>query len=395
MSGKIDINSKITDTQENFEVKTFTGYKKPSVFTELHKSILNSRIEELCFWIAEIHISGYIEMLWDKLIIFSSKLININNPKLSNYLYQEYQQYLELTKLCKSQNFIELRNSYYSRQQLHKIGLILSQSKKINIPNIPKIYTNDFDILNIQSKLMAKDTKLLDKVFQENDPNELKISINEFLYHLVNKNLNWSLYWLSWILEYEKKIIKKDKHFHCHTRKIENIDSKFYKDLSWLLWNCLFITIDDNNKIEYIKYIYMLYKIKFSKSKKNSRVPLLIHAILLIIENIDTQISLIQDKEIIDTVLGNIDSIYYKIQNNKTNDEVLQKLQSYIDIDNTTNDNYNNNDLVNNVLANKEEYLKKSQEKSKKKKDKNTLNEVSRNKIDTIMKINSEVFNLR
>lgn len=386
MTDKINSDSKIVDTQEYFEIKTFTGYKKTSAFIELHKAILNSRIEELCFWISEIHISGYTEMLWDKIIIFSSKLININNPHLSKYLHQEYLQYLELTKLCKSKNYIELRNSYYSRQQLHKIGLILSQSKKINIPNIPKIYKNDFDISNIQSKLMAKDTKLLDKIIQENDPKELKISINEFLYHLHNKNLNWSLYWLSWILEYEHKIIKKEKHFHCHVRKIENIDSKFHTDLSWLIWNCLFVTIE-NDKIEYIRYIYMLYKINFSKSKKNSRVPLLVNAVSLIIENIDTKISLIQNKDIVDTVLSNIDTIYHKIQNNKKNDELLQKTYT---IDNTVVD-----DVVNNVLTNKQEYLKKSQEKNDKKKDKNELNKVSRNKLDAIMKINSEVFNLK
>lgn len=372
----IDIDSKIEDVQLEFPIKTFTGYKKISVLNELQKTITNSRIEELCFWTAELHCSGCSQLLWDKLIILSSKMININNPKLSKYIWEEYQRYLEMIK---TDNHLELRNNYHSRQQLHTLILIFSQSKKISIPTIPKIYDNDYEIGHIQTKLMAKNTDVLMQVFKENDPQELKIAINEFLFHLQHKNLNWSLYWLNWILEYEKKRIQKDKHFHCHIRKIDNVDSKFHTDVSWLLWNCILYIVsrDNNQKLEDIKYIYFLYKIHFCKSKKNNRLPLIVHAILILIEELNYNIPLIQNNDMIHITLNNIDAIYKKIKMNKVNEEL--KIDTM---------NHSSKNIVNNVLKNKEDYLKKNT------KHKNQLNEISKNKIDTIMKINNELFHL-
>ena len=72
-------NYKIIDKNTKYEKKTFSGYKKTSVFTEINNCMLDSRIENTCYWAAEIHCSGYTELLWEKIILFSSKYININN----------------------------------------------------------------------------------------------------------------------------------------------------------------------------------------------------------------------------------------------------------------------------------------------------------------------------
>ena len=71
---------------DSFKQKTFSGYKKNDVFTILFKSIEKNKVEDACNWTAECILSGYTIILWEKLIIFSSKIIHINNPNLPQYL---------------------------------------------------------------------------------------------------------------------------------------------------------------------------------------------------------------------------------------------------------------------------------------------------------------------
>ena len=72
----------IEDPRVNFKIKTYNEYKKTSVFTSLLKSIGESRLEEACHWTAELVASGYVIELFDKLLIYSSKNINIKNSKI-------------------------------------------------------------------------------------------------------------------------------------------------------------------------------------------------------------------------------------------------------------------------------------------------------------------------
>ena len=72
---------KIIDKNTLYNKKTFSGYKKNSVFTELNNCLLDNRIENVCYWTAEIHCSGFTNLLWEKIIVFASKYININKKR--------------------------------------------------------------------------------------------------------------------------------------------------------------------------------------------------------------------------------------------------------------------------------------------------------------------------
>ena len=67
---------------ESFKVKTFSGFKRTDVIKAVLKSIESKKIEQVCHWTTECIISGYIIQLLEKLIIYSSKVICVNNPKL-------------------------------------------------------------------------------------------------------------------------------------------------------------------------------------------------------------------------------------------------------------------------------------------------------------------------
>jgi hypothetical protein len=368
---------KIIDKIMSYNKKTFSGYKKTSVFTELNNCLIDSRIENSCYWASEIHCSGFIDQLWEKIIIFSSKYVNINNPLLPKYIFGKYQEYKNMVSKCQTKNFIELRNFSDSRKQLCEIIIVLCTSKKINIPKIPKIYESDFDVINIQNKLQAKDTHSIDRIFKNNDPIELRIPINELIFHIKNKNLNNSIYWLTWIIEYDKKISKKEKNLICNSRNIDKIDDKYKTDISWLIWNAIFCCCQNSNYIDQIKYLYQIYKINFTKSKKRSRVSIFIHSILFLIEHVDNSIPLKSREDIIITGINNIDSIYQRIQTCKV--EESQNMNQ-----NTENKNKEEN-LTQKVL-------KENKVKIQKKK-KNDISDESQQKLDIIMNITNNICN--
>ena len=47
-----------------------------------------------------------------------------------------------------------------------------------------------------KSKLEAKDTQHIDLILKEEDPSEVRIAANEFLYLLMNKNITKTLYYM-------------------------------------------------------------------------------------------------------------------------------------------------------------------------------------------------------
>ena len=64
---------------QDFKMKTFSGFKKTDVMNAVLKSIETKKIENACYWASECIVSGYVLTLWEKLIVFSSKIVHINN----------------------------------------------------------------------------------------------------------------------------------------------------------------------------------------------------------------------------------------------------------------------------------------------------------------------------
>ena len=225
--------------------------------------------------------------------------------------------------------------------------------------------------------MQAKNTHILDKIFKRNDPLELRIPINELIFNIKNRNLNTSIYWLTWVIEYDKKISKKEK-LCCNVRNIENIEDKYKTDVSWLIWNAIFSCCDNNTfYIEQIKYLYQIYKINFTKSKKNSRISLLIHSILLIVEKVDNTIPLKNREDIIISACNNINFVYQRLQNSKIEDSNMMNIQTETEKDNKEK---NKDNLTEKILK-------------EKKKNKSNISENSQQKLDAIMNITNIICN--
>ena len=313
----ISENCRITDTRQlkDFKTQTFGGYNIIQAIAALDKALIEDKLEPALHWGLQLFLSGLINSLWVKLISFASKQINIYNPTLPDFIYNknlQWQSIVDNTKFAKD-NILLLRNHPALRLLLAEMISIIVLSKKRKINQLPKIKKDEFIINNFKSKLEAKDNKLIEKIISDEDPSEIRIAINEMAFHIYNKNTVKALYWLNWIIEWEKINSKKYGKYECASRSIEGIDSKYYKDVVWLIWyvihkvNKLNININsigifdvstngsngNMNKDKQIQSLWKLYINKFSSSTKTKKQLYIIWSILYLTETIDYNIKLI------------------------------------------------------------------------------------------------------
>ena len=280
----------IQDTRhlEDFKDKSFSGFKKTDVLKTLFKSIETGKMENACHWITECMISGYCIDILDKLIIFSSKIIHINNPCLPTYLWRKYQYFyktIDNINLKKQKHLmIHFRNNQVLRNLFFDIVSVITCSPKTKrYDKYPKINEDtDFQFESIKKRLHAQANFCPDSLFKFTDPEELRVVMNEIMYHFKNINSGYEngCYWVAWIFQWEKKNKKMKVKFEIDEREVHGIHKKLCKDVVWLLWTAILIEANtrDNETKYQINALYQLFKFNFTSGKRNSRIPLIYHS---------------------------------------------------------------------------------------------------------------------
>ena len=347
-------------TLKDFKNQTFGGYNISKASSALEKAIFEDKIEPALHWALQLFLSGLITQLWNKLLSLASKSINIYNPKLPEFLYNKNQQWEAIVnnKKYAKENVLVLRNHPTIRLLLAELISVLVLSRKHKLYTLPKIKKNEFIIDIFKSKLEAKNNKLIEKIIQNEDPSEIRIAINEMAYHMYNKNSNKTLYWLSWIVEWEKINSKKYGKYECALRPIQGVDAKYFKDVVWLIWEvvnniaklkCSYTTTTEWNK--QIQNLWGLYINNFTPSSRTKKQNYIVWSILYITETIDYVIPLIDRPELL-------------FQNLLGFDKIIVSLKSQQVIHNTTNNKLMNVVVENNYMKpeNYEELEKKKQQ---------------------------------
>ena len=276
---------KITD----FKRQTFNGYQKTTVITALQKSIQDGKLEEACHWCVEMLVSGYIMECWDKLILLNSKIINQINPNFPFYLWNRFSQIIQLLEDPRYQGikYLDLRNNQECRNHLTDIVSIMTLSPRNKQLVLPKISTEDFRLDVFEDKLEGKSIFLIEKIIKPNDPSEINVVMNEFAFQITSRtgNLTKALYWLNWILEWEKINIKSAEGFKCAPRNRKYINPKYYYDIVWIIWDVIFQEAQVRNNETLHKQLmglFKLFKYNFTSAGKRRKASLLIHSLQLL-----------------------------------------------------------------------------------------------------------------
>jgi hypothetical protein len=340
---------KIIDSRQikDFKDQTFGGYKLSQASTALDKAILEDKIEPALHWTLQLFLSGIMNPLWSKFLSIASKSINIYNPKLPEFLYNKNKQWDALVDNGKftKDNILLLRNHPSVRLLLAEIVSVLCLSRKRKINQLPRIKKEEFIIDNFKSKLEAKDNRLIEDICIDGDPSEIRIAVNELAMHIFNGKSNKALYWLNWIIEWEKINSKKYGKYECGMRAIEGVDGKYFKDVVWLIWGVinkirqnkfnisLALGMGNNDINTQVQYLYMMYISKFTPGARSKKQNLIIWAILYMTETIDNAVALVDRPQILFQSMLGMDKIVMNLKSQEVHHVV-------------------NNDLVNVVVEN-------------------------------------------
>jgi len=286
---------------DQFKVTTFSGYKKTEVYNTLFKSIENNRVENACHWLTELIISGYITDLWDKLVIFSCKIIHINNPLLPHYLYRNNTKlYYHIDRYLKK-DYIHLRNNLSIRNTLFDVVSTLTTSSKTKRFDKNKKFNDEenFDFKNIKNRLIASHNYLPENFIQYNEPEELGVILNEFVFNLKNEKSGYErcVFWIQWLLKWDKLHTKKLGKCELQPRAVD-VDAKHRVNIVWLVWAGIFHEYKERNAEikRQINALYYLYCHNFTGQKRNTRLPILHNTIALLTYDVDINIPIRSDK---------------------------------------------------------------------------------------------------
>ena len=223
------------------KLTTFSGYKKSQVFKILEDKLKDKNIQESSFWSCELIASNLVSEIIEFYIIFYSKRVNIVNPNLSLYIYEILKNLISINEQSEyKQNPINLRNNQIIRENVFKLNLYLCLSRKSNIIELPMIPNQDFKNDFLKHKIKSVKYLISDLIKKE-DPTILSLIGNQLLYSILTKNIADCLYWISWIISWDKNNLKDNKKIYCSNRNILNIiPPKFNDDYIWLIWEIIF-----------------------------------------------------------------------------------------------------------------------------------------------------------
>lgn len=310
--------TKINDGRiiQDFNKKSFSEYKKSDVKKIFLKELNDSNIEASCYWSAEMVCSGYLLDLWECILLFMSKNINIGNPNICKYIDLRYSNF---KNICNEKTILQLRNNERIRLLFAEIITILCLSKKKYPYTCLKIKDSDFEIINLNKKLKAENGEYAKICFKKNDPQQYYISLNELVYHLlVTKNHSMCFYWIEWILQFGTNCKKKKIKFKCESRVFVDVEFKYKEDVIWIIWE-IFMKFAQKRKntLKNIKSLLNLFCIKYKLTTKKKRKYLLYFAISLLLDEYRETTPIFTDSKKIENVKKKIHIVYKEIKKNE------------------------------------------------------------------------------
>lgn len=316
-------NSLINDIRVHSQFKgfSFSEYKKTEVKNQFIENLKKNKIEQSCYWCAELACAGHFADIWECFLFFFGKHIHIGNPKITVYLEKRYQIFRNIMQQGFYVSELDLRNNNTIRILFAEIIVVLILSnKKQSFETIKIDRVEEFDITQMSDRLKAPNTFYAVDFFLPKDPKELFIAVNEFAYHISSerRNMTSACFWIEWIIEFDIICRNRKEPVYCERRKYE-VENKFQKDIIWIVWDVLLnYSRSLGPFVENImNSLLVIFCIKYTTACCKKRKYLLYFAVELLTENIPSNIELITDKKMIEIVTENIHQIYKQIKKNE------------------------------------------------------------------------------
>ena len=335
----------------DFKSCSFSKYKRTEVKSTLIKTMLKGKIEESCYWSAELVCAGHFMDLWEIILYYHGKYIHLGNPKLILYLENRYHAFRNVMENAVYTCELQLRNNINIRKLFAEIICVLIMSpRKPSFEQVKIHRIEEFDAQHISEKVKVPDKNFLEEVFLKQDPKGMFIALNELAFHLTQSDgMMMACYWIEWIMEFDSICRKNHNPCYGERRSNANVAIGFQMDAIWIVWDVIFHSVTTTNKAPFIEKalngLKSLFCIKYTTASSKRRRYLLYLAVALITEPVSTSMEMIGDKVLLGTVVSQINSIYkhvkkheespqtdYMFGNMERDDEQLKKSLSKLEM---------------------------------------------------------------
>jgi hypothetical protein len=200
--------------------------------------------------------------------------------------------------------------------------VLCDAKRKHSFDNI-KIKKEDFDMTQMRDKFKAPSNKFAQDIFLNEDPKELFPAVNEIAFNISEegKNLISGCYWLEWIMEFETICKGKREKINCERRNFSQVDTKFQKDIIWIVWDLFLFEAGKRSKFikKTMDSLFTLFTLRYIPGCQKKRRNILYFAVSLLCENIISNEEIIRSsqQEIMGNILKKIDSVYKQIKQNE------------------------------------------------------------------------------
>ena len=146
----------------------------------------------------------------------------------------------------------------------------------------------------------------------------------------MKKNITKTLYWLGWILEWEKIHVKKYKQFNVAARYNDGIDKKFVKNVIWLIWEIVNYVKKSDFDIQLechqeLNSLWDLYRRNFTLGSRSRKLIYLIWSIkFLATPKCDWKLKLVERPYLYFHSLANVNLMAKKIKPHEVNKGIYQ-----------------------------------------------------------------------
>lgn len=320
---QVEDASLINDMRDYTEFKTisFSGYKKTDVKKELIQSMYKSKIENACYWCAELVCAGHFMDLWEIMLFYLGKHIHLGNPKLAIYVDKRFVVFRNIMLQGLHYDELQLRNNPTIRNMFAEMACVMALSpKKPSVEPVKINKAEEFDMTQISLRLKAPTCTFAESIMKPQDPKELTIALNEFAYHISSDdqhspNMAHACYWIEWVIAFDQICKKKKQSCVAETRENVPVEHKFQKEVVWILWDALFHTAaSDAFSLKILNSLLNLYAIKFTPASVRKRIHLLYFAVSIVTEPYRRTIPMIEHKDTVENTLSNISTVYKQIK---------------------------------------------------------------------------------
>ena len=319
-------NSLINDsrTAGDFKGTTFSSFKKKDVKQQLLENMFNSKVEQSCYWSAELICAGHFMDLWEILLFFLGKHIHLGNPKVAIYLQKRFNVFRNIMIQGAFYDELQLRNNSTIRNIFAEIVCVFCISPKK--PGMEPVTINnqqEFDITNMTEKLKAPSPDFSTRILQAGDPLELTIAVNEFAYHISRKNkhipnMYQACYWVEWIISFDIICKKRKQTFTAANRENIPVEHRYQKEVIWIIWDALFFAIEEDPFLKtLLNSILELFCLKFTPACIKKRHYLLYYAVSIVTEPFLRDIVMIHNKPLVENAVSKIATVYKQIKKNE------------------------------------------------------------------------------